>query len=172
MVRLRQRGIPKSDDGVPFILVDSALFLEDDVGHVGQIVIEQRGEIMGIQAFRDRGKALEIREEYTQFPSFASQLEARRLFQEAIDHHGAQVVLESMSVKRLLAALGDIIEPQGANHGNPHGKFLDDHRPPEPSLVGRDPKNQWCRKKNPKGQDGMPRLPAVHHDYRAQYGQH
>jgi len=58
MIGLRQRSAPEGDDGISFIFVDRALLLEDDVGHIGKIVVEQGREGMGIEPFRNRGKAL------------------------------------------------------------------------------------------------------------------
>jgi hypothetical protein len=54
-------GSPKKDQhGVTDKFIDRAAMFERDVGHLGKILVEQSGNLFGLQAFRCRGKILDV----------------------------------------------------------------------------------------------------------------
>src|SRR5207249_2985160 len=53
----------KDQNGVADKLVESAAMLECDVGHLGKILVEQRGNLFRLQALRGRREILDIGKE-------------------------------------------------------------------------------------------------------------
>ena len=60
---LCERGVPEGDDGVALIFIHRAPMGIDDVGHGGEIVIEEGGQLLRVESFGDGGEALDVGEE-------------------------------------------------------------------------------------------------------------
>ncbi len=63
MIRLLARRAEQHMDGVADDLCDGALVGEDDIGHAGQVVVEQRPEHARLQRFNQRGEAGDVGEQ-------------------------------------------------------------------------------------------------------------
>ena len=60
----------EDDDGVADVLVDRRSIGEGDLRHLGQIMVQQPGQVLGLQPIRRLGEARDVREEDGQlFPA-------------------------------------------------------------------------------------------------------
>ena len=64
----------KDDDGVADILVDGRAEIEGNAGHLGEILVEQLGQIFGFQSIGRLGEPRDVREEYGQLLAAARDL--------------------------------------------------------------------------------------------------
>src|SRR5208282_4027465 len=64
---LRFRIAEKDQNGIPDKLVDCATMLERDVGHLSEILIEEPGDLLRLQAFCGRRKVLDVGKEDCKF---------------------------------------------------------------------------------------------------------
>src|SRR5882762_2172549 len=53
---------PESHDGVADVLVESAVVLEDEAGHVREVLVEKKGQVLGVEFFGYGGKAADVAE--------------------------------------------------------------------------------------------------------------
>ena len=71
LVRLVQGGAPEGHDGVPFEFVHGARLIQDDLGHTGQVVVEQGHYGLGAEALRNGGETGQIGEKQGDPAAFA-----------------------------------------------------------------------------------------------------
>jgi len=107
VVLLRERGVPERDDRIPLVFVDRAPLLLDDVGHGGEVVIEQLREVLRAQHLGNRREALQIGEEDGDVALLPAELEPLGMGDELLDDRRAEILLEgALDVAFLLAFRG------------------------------------------------------------------
>ena len=57
-----ERSAPESHNRVADIFVESTVVFENDLGHVGEILIEEKSEFLRVEFFRDGGEAANVAE--------------------------------------------------------------------------------------------------------------
>src|SRR5258707_11456487 len=59
---LFERSAPKGHHRVTNVFIECAAMLKDDLSHVGEILIEEKGQFLGVELFRDGGEAANVAE--------------------------------------------------------------------------------------------------------------
>ena len=68
-----ERGVPERDDGVADIFVDRGFGAKQHVGRRGEEIVEQLGELIRRQLFRDRGEVADVGEKDGQLAQLAAE---------------------------------------------------------------------------------------------------
>src|SRR5882724_711949 len=94
-----ERSVPESHDGVTDVFVERAAAFEDDMSHVGKILIEEDSEFLSVKFFRNSGEAANVAEHYgdcglTRFDEFGIKQQAANNFRaEVLAEGGAHAAL-------------------------------------------------------------------------------
>src|ERR1700676_1190143 len=117
MVRLLERCAPKSHHRIADVFVERALSVEDDASHVGEIAVEEEGEVLGVQGFGDGSEVADIAEHDGDVG--LARLHQLRAFEEAANDFGTQVLLEAAANFAFFSLFDDdAIERDEAELGN------------------------------------------------------
>ena len=117
MIRLVERSAPQRHDGVTDVLIEGALIAEDDARHFREVAIQQVGEFLSVERFRDGSEAAHVAEQDGDLG--LSRLHPFRIGQQAPNHFGAHVLLEGPANFALFLFLNqDAIERNQADVGN------------------------------------------------------
>src|SRR3546814_9123581 len=84
MVAVVKRRVPKRHDGIPHVLVDRSLVLNDVARDRRQQAVDQAGQALGIAPVElgDASEAAHIGEQQRHLPGFAAQYQALRRSEE------------------------------------------------------------------------------------------
>ena len=94
---------PESHDRVADVFIEGALIAEDDAGHIGEIAVEQVGELLRVEFFGDAGEAANVAEQDGDL--LLAGLHQLGVGEHAADDFRADVLLESAAHPALFAVL-------------------------------------------------------------------
>ncbi len=114
MILLVQRGVPEGDDGVTFVLVDSAALFLDHLCHCGEITVKQGGQALGLQPLGNGGEALEVGKKDRDFPAFPPETEAVGILNQPVDDVRTQILAEGAFDESALFAFGGVVDDTGS----------------------------------------------------------
>ena len=159
-----ERSVPERDHRVPLVLVEGSPFVEDDLGHVGQVVVEERGERHRVELLRDGGETLQIGEQNRELAPLPPQAELRGILEDLLDHVGAQIELECLLDELLLTPLGGVVQHQGPDERESDGQLPFDDGPPEAEAVSDQTSERGNGQHDDQDRRGKPRPPAPHNE--------
>src|SRR3546814_5272694 len=86
MVAVVKRRVPKRHDGIPHVLVDRSLVLNDVARDRRQQAVDQAGQALGIAPVElgDASEAAHIGEQQRHLPGFAAQYQALRAARQLV----------------------------------------------------------------------------------------
>ena len=94
VVVLLVRGAPESHNCIALELVERAPVVEDDLGHLVGVAVQEGGEFKGAEAFGERGEAANVTEHNAQHLLLPAQLQALRGLHQFPDQARGHVLLE------------------------------------------------------------------------------
>ena len=92
VVPVFERRAPEGHHRVADIFVERAVVAEDDLRHVRQIFVQQRGEFLRVQFLGNAGEPAHVAEHHGDFR--LSRLHQIGIFQQPANHFRAQILLE------------------------------------------------------------------------------
>ena len=129
MAGLDEWRAPEGHHRVADIFVERARVVEHDLGHIGEILIEQKGQLLRVELLGDAGEAADIAKHDGDF--VLARLHELRVLEQAPDHLRAEVILEGATDLALLLLLDQgAIEGHQAEVGNEGGDWNGEIQPP------------------------------------------
>ncbi len=125
-------------DHVALVFVEVAVVGQDDIGHLGEVDVEQGDELLGLEALGKGREVLQIGEEHRQLAPLPPGVDAVRLAHEQLDELGVHVVGENILDERPLAALADVVQPERADRRHREGERGDRHLDPKAEGDGEE----------------------------------
>jgi hypothetical protein len=93
VIGLRVGRSPERHDGIADVFVERAQIAKQNVGHGGEILIQQIYEIVGREALGERGEIADVAEHHGQVFDFATGTNVFvRIFLDERDHSGRKVL--------------------------------------------------------------------------------
>ena len=122
MLRVVERRAPHRHDRVALILVQVSPLVEDHLGQLGQVLVEQRDEVLRLHALGEIGReARDVAEENGEHLALAAQLQQVGVRDHLRDDRRREVVLERLADVALLTLLGEV-PPRGDRGVGEHAR--------------------------------------------------
>src|SRR3546814_7703002 len=111
MVAVVKRRVPKRHDGIPHVLVDRSLVLNDVARDRRQQAVDQAGQALGIAPVErgDASEAAHIGEQQRHLTGFAAQYQALRAARQLVNQGRRQVLPEGAAHEAALALLMEVV---------------------------------------------------------------
>src|SRR6266700_7375863 len=87
-----ERSVPESHHGVTDVFVQGAAAFENDMGHIGKILIEEDGEFLSVKFFGNSGETANVAEHYGDFG--LARFDELGIEQQAANNFRAEVLTE------------------------------------------------------------------------------
>ena len=95
VARFLERRAPEGHHRIADVLVKGAVMIENEAGHVREILIEEERQVLGVQLFGNSGEAPNIAEHHGDVGFF--RFDQARIYQQAANDFRAKVLAESRS---------------------------------------------------------------------------
>ena len=155
VVRLFKRRAPERHHRVADVFVERAVVAEDDLRHVRQIFVEQRGEFLRVQFFRNGGEPAHVAEHHGDFR--LARLHQIGIFQQPANHFRAQILLERAAHAPLFFFLDQRAIHRDETHvGDQRSRGNDEVQPP--AMQERVPHAEAERHEQQQAEQHRPRL--------------
>ena len=94
---------PESHDGVTNVFVERAMMFEDQAGHVREVLVEEKSQVLGVEFFGNGGEAANVAEHHGDFGFLG--LDEPGIHEQAADDFGTEILAEGRADAALLLFL-------------------------------------------------------------------